>query len=373
MSSVSKKELEDALRAAVARQSHKYQNYHAFHFRFEDDDTRADRDGTTFANLARIFCFPTPQTYVIPKAHTTPSFEVINKISAIISKASTAPGRSLVLIHYAGHGGASDSNELILNSTSGKKIAASRLVSLLVDETVLPFDAPLDIILIFDCCFSFLATRNPSPKSRIVEILTAGDDRDPIAFSAGTQLSFTSKVLVEVRKRAQNGEKFIEVADLIDTLRKSSPVKTPSYAAKVGMGSITLPLAQIPITPSTSPMRRNPPGLLATFSLHVSKTFSRDELKELVKWIGTFPKIKGASMKLENVKQTSSMVFIFEASRLSYLRICGLPGMILICENEPADFSWLFAPEPAIQMPTRGGPLFPKPLKENQPFGKQQK
>ncbi|KAJ9349271.1 hypothetical protein DTO027B9_7671 [Paecilomyces variotii] len=342
MSSVSKKELEDALRAAVARQSHKYQNYHAFHFRFEDDDTRADRDGTTFANLAKILCFPTPQTYVIPKANPTPGFEVMSKISAIISKASTATGRSLVLIHYAGHGGASDSNELTLNSTSGK-IAASLLVSLLVDEILLPFDAPLDIILIFDCCYSFPAARKPNPKSRIVEILTAGDDRDPIAFSAGTQLSFTSKVLVEVRKRAQNGEKFIEVVDLIDTLRKSSPVKTPSYAAKVGMGSITLPLAQIPITPSTSPMRRNPPGPLATFSLHVSKTFSRDELKELVKWIGTFPKTKGASMKLENVKQTSSLVFIFEASRLSYLRICGLPGMLLICENETADFSWLFA------------------------------
>lgn len=89
----------------------------------------------------------------------------------------------------------------------------------------------------------------------------------------------------------------------------------------------------------------------------MSKTFSRDELKEHLKWIETFPKTKGASLKLENVKQTYSIFFIFEASRLSYLRICGLslPVPNRICENEPTDFSWLLAPEPAVTMPIRGG------------------
>jgi hypothetical protein len=41
------------------------------------------------------------------------------------------------------------------------------------------------------------------------------------------------------------------------------------------------------------------------------------------------------------------MLFIFEASRLCFLGIYGLPGVSLICENQPDDFSWLLHPTPS--------------------------
>lgn len=79
-------------------------------------------------------------------------------------------------------------------------------------------DQPIDIIVIFDCCYSFLAARNTETKSRVVEILSAGDERDPVAFAAGTKNSFTSKLLIEIRSRAQQGDKLVEMADVIDKL-----------------------------------------------------------------------------------------------------------------------------------------------------------
>jgi hypothetical protein len=124
----------------------------------------------------------------------------------------------------------------------------------------------------------------------------------------------------------------VEIADVVDTLRQSSPVKKPTYAAKLGTGCITLPLmagaAAAPRSRSTS-LRKCGPGLLATFSLHVSKNFSKQELMDLVGWLAMMPKSKSAALKLESVKSTNSMLFIFESSYLSFMRIDGMPGVIL--------------------------------------------
>ncbi|KAE8377747.1 hypothetical protein BDV26DRAFT_262858, partial [Aspergillus bertholletiae] len=181
-----------------------------------------------------------------------------------------ATGRSVVMIHYAGHGIPNNLNELTLVSQTGKKISASRFLSDITTETNMPLNASVDIIVILDCCYSFLSLRQPNSESRIVEILTAGGKPDPIAFSPGARLSFTAKLLVNIRTRAQKGDKFVEIAEMMDTIKQASPVKKPCYAAKLGMGSITLPLS--PISPAYVPVTRSP-GLLATFSLHVSETF----------------------------------------------------------------------------------------------------
>jgi hypothetical protein len=88
--------------------------------------------------------------------------------------------------------------------------------------------------------------------------------------------------------------------------------------------------------------------LLATFSLHVLQTFSNEELKDFVAWITIMPESKTATLKLENVKVTNSMIFIFEANLLCFSRIDGIPGAQLLCENEPCDFDWLLHPQPSL-------------------------
>jgi hypothetical protein len=103
-----------------------------------------------------------------------------------------------------------------------------------------------------------------------------------VALGAGPTNSFTQKLLIEVRHRAQYGEKLVEVAGLINAVRQSLPIKKPTHGIRLGMGSITLPLnSTVAAAPPRALIKRRH-GLLATFSLHVLQTFSNEELKGLV-------------------------------------------------------------------------------------------
>ena len=77
-----------------------------------------------------------------------------------------------------------------------------------------------------------------TPGSRMVEVISSNDERDLIAFGANRAHSFTSKLPVEIRYRAQKGEKEVEIADLVDNLL--STAKQPTRAVKADIGSIVL-------------------------------------------------------------------------------------------------------------------------------------
>lgn len=95
----------------------------------------------------------------------------------MIGQARNAAGRSVVMVHYSGHGGPNLLNELELSSRSGKKIAASQHVYNCTTEPRMELDAQVDVIYIFDCCYSFLVTRNTTANSRIVEMVAVGDPK----------------------------------------------------------------------------------------------------------------------------------------------------------------------------------------------------
>jgi hypothetical protein len=369
MNSITKAEFELAFEGAVSRRAAHYTNFYALHVRWEDDNTNADRDENSFREMVQLLGFPSPDVHVIPKSDPIPGFELRSQVSKVLVKAVHTLGRSIFIIHYSGHGGANDLNELELCSLSGKKIAANGFLLDITTDMMIGLDQPVDIIVIFDCCYSSLAARNTNPQSRIVEILSAGDKSDPVAFAAGTKNSLTSKLLIEIRSRSQRGDKVVEIADVIDKLQQSSPVKKPGYAATLGISSITLPLNTTTTAAMANPTPpKSVPGLLATFSVHVSKTFNKQELKDLVGWLEKMPKVKSASLKLESVKTTNSMLFIFESSRLCFLRIYGLPGVSLICENQPDDFSWLLHPTPLFPLLRGGGsPVYPGNLENTPP------
>jgi hypothetical protein len=117
----------------------------------------------------------------------------------VVVKAVHTLGRSIVIVHYSGHGGANYLNKLELCSLSGKKIAANGFLLDITTDMMVGLDQPIDSIVIFDCCYSFLVARNTNSQSRIVEILSAGDKSDPVGFAAGTKNSLTSKLLIEIR------------------------------------------------------------------------------------------------------------------------------------------------------------------------------
>jgi hypothetical protein len=125
MSSITQAEFEVAIQGAVSRRQQQYSNFFAFHFRWEGDDTNPNRDENSLRELVQLLGFPSPDIHVIPTKDPMPGFEVRHQISQMFVKASYTPGRSIIIIHYSGHGGANDLNELELSSRSGKKMAAN--------------------------------------------------------------------------------------------------------------------------------------------------------------------------------------------------------------------------------------------------------
>ncbi|KAI1973465.1 hypothetical protein LOZ53_003742 [Ophidiomyces ophidiicola] len=344
MAAISVAEFRATLRAAIDHRKTQYANFYAFHFRWEDDNTGADQDKKSFCDMTHLMGFPNPDVFVIPKDMATPGLEVMAKIIDLFKAGATASGQSILLVHYSGHGGPNNLDELVLSSRSGQKIAAEQIMGSIIN-TGDPDVTGIDVVFIFDCCYSFLTTRTVTEEPRIVEVLAASNNNDPAVFGAGPRNSFTSKMFIEIHSQAQAEATSVEMADVIDTLQNQSSLKKPGHATRLGVGSVVLPLL-----PNRAGIINNPnpseSGMLATFSIHVGKIFTKAELEDLGAWLASMPKVKGASLRLESIKQTQSTVFIFEASRLSYHRIRGLPGVTLICENFLVNFDWFFQPAP---------------------------
>lgn len=51
---LSRDEFAKAIEAAVSVREHMYNHFYAFHFRWEDDNTNAERDGSSFSELAQL-------------------------------------------------------------------------------------------------------------------------------------------------------------------------------------------------------------------------------------------------------------------------------------------------------------------------------
>ncbi|KAJ9324540.1 hypothetical protein DTO027B5_7349 [Paecilomyces variotii] len=283
-----------------------------------------------------ILGFPEPHELVIGSRQAQPGWLLTQElIEKLTMPAWKAQGRSVVVVHYAGHGAASaGGDELLLTNSSGKVMKASAVLQAFqtYDDQV-----DVDILVIFDCCWSFLASRTMKPGARLVEIITAGDERDPIAFESTVKASLTSKLFIEIRQRAQMCHQYVEFTDVISELRRISPLKKPCHASLLGVGSIKLPL-----NPNSAAMSNSIMGLInqpvahlaATFSIHVSYTYDAQQLEQLSAWIAN---LEGdCTLKLEYVKETNSMLFIFEAPYTAFLRIQGLPGVTFLAEHKPS-------------------------------------
>ena len=77
--------------------------------RFEADETSADKDQHTFSNLVKCINIPLtsnyPQSLVISTNDVHPGWTVAFFLERLLDVISTCEGRSLLLLHYAGHGG----------------------------------------------------------------------------------------------------------------------------------------------------------------------------------------------------------------------------------------------------------------------------
>lgn len=103
MASVTKAEFEAALVQATSMREPSYSSIQALHYHWEDDNTNAERDEESFKQLTQILGAST-ESYIIPKTERMPVYQVRSLIDPMIGKALSENGRSLIILHYAGHG-----------------------------------------------------------------------------------------------------------------------------------------------------------------------------------------------------------------------------------------------------------------------------
>lgn len=115
-----------------------------------------------------------------------------------------------------------------------------------------------------------------------------------------------------------------------DLLQQKAVIKRPSHTVKIGLGSIVLSLV-----PSPSPGPYGP-GLLATFTIHAAELSDLSEIQQTGAWAEGFPLSENVSLHYEGSKIVNSALLFFEARRLAFMRISGIPAVTLVCENPQA-------------------------------------
>ncbi|PGH12577.1 hypothetical protein AJ79_04198 [Helicocarpus griseus UAMH5409] len=350
---LSKKEFEDVLRTAVSRRTPKYTEYVSLHVRWEDDK-HAAREGENFKELAKLLSFPPPKTCVLPSKEA--SFSLLSSSGEIMKKAVHSSKKVIFILHYAGNSMKDGTGQYPVspkNQSVVHRVHVKSILRRLLDDIFAPFNVPVDILIILDCCLGFSATREPGSASRVVGVLGAGERED----LSGRGQSLSLQLLTEVQNRVQRGDETVEIADLMDTLQQKLPLdKRPVYAPSIGLGSIILPLNRIDVDKTSfnseaknhaqapaSPSRISLSSLVrSTFSLQVSNDINGVELENLFEWISALPRNKDLVLRLENAKpMRNSFLFIFESSRLVFLRLAGLPGVARLCEHDPSESSWI--------------------------------
>ncbi|KKK26141.1 hypothetical protein ARAM_005992 [Aspergillus rambellii] len=349
-------EFRTTLQAAVRQQAIRYTASHALAIRWEEDNTSAQQDTAHFQSMLKTLQLPAAQELVIPSTDRTPGWNIAGVLRDVVSKAEKSAGRSLIMVHYAGHGKLGPNGNLLAveGPSSNRSFDAQRC---LVDQVDLLDSMLIDILFIFDCCYSFTACREPELAGRIVEIIGASDNASssPLANSPPRN-TLTAKIAGEIRCRQRQGHQYVEFADVVQALRsRENAVTKPVHRLKMGTSSICLPLGGLNIV---NPLRI-PPTLRAVFSVAITNDMNQQELDQFTALLRSFP--PNAAIVLEGVYPTGSMCFILSSAYAVYSKLSGMRGYKLI--SEVTGHNRLRQPEaPGLSV---------SPKKENVPLSKQ--
>lgn len=366
---INQEEISAVLEAAVAQRNSQYHQAISLTVRWEADDTQAWRDAIFFKKMIEKFQFPPPEELILPRGDRRPGLILQSKIADVFRRAKATNGRCVVLLHYAGHGQLDDSDNLVLveSGSGGKTVDSGRYFHGLADNDAYLLDdcSNVDVCYFLDCRYAHAAKRGPALAPRVVEIIAATDELGPFANQPPGR-TFTAKVSGEVVFRERQGHQFVEIAELVQTLRANAETrrqqdtspevaKKPTHHIRLGCRSICLPFNGLrSIDPATIP-----PSLRAVFSIHMAENMKDNEIADLLRWIQTLP--PSVSLSLDGVYKTSSTLLIFESAYHVFSKLDGLPGVSLISEatgtNRLYDLKFRSLPATA-----------PEPKKENIPF-----
>lgn len=341
----------EALQQAVANRGRQYAHQHTFTFRFQDDDTRADKDSQNFQSMLRILNLPAAEEVVLSSKMVAWDFRPV--IDRLTKKLDVEEDRKLLVFHYAGHAKLNDSGDLCLVPSLNSKAFldfAREFGILWSAEVVLDL---ADVIIILDCCYSAASARGPVQADRTVEIVSAvGMSQlalgNPSTVNRMQNRTFTSRLADEVARTVGNPDKTsVSFSEIVAKMRGTSrPERVPEYAVKLGGPSIRLPISRTRPQAGTSSSgrshghSRSSSSISATPDSDVAAVFrvrlgdadsSGDEVFRLVEWIHSLHPSIG--LELTGVYRGRSTNLIFHAPWALWTVLSGLDGWELVCET----------------------------------------
>lgn len=332
------------LENAISQRGRAYQELFAVSVRFEADQSSADKDQQIFFNLVKCIDIPLasnhPQSLIIRSADVHPGWTVGIFLERLLDVISASEGHSLLLVHYAGHGGLNVKGSLsfyarvpAVRSFDYTKIIHSTLISPIVSvEKKLE---RVDVVIILDSCFSGNATRATPLTERTVELIAAvsadqlalGNSSDSARTVART---FTARLAGEVAIRRGREEKSVLLSEVIETLRShSNAERLPLFQTVAGSKSIRIPLKPR-IRNEPIPSENDTPNLRVIFTLHMDRTPDDIDLQSLVGWVtGLDPSF---GLELTAVHLSRSTLLTFSALWRVWANLQGLPSFNFVAE-----------------------------------------
>ncbi|KAF3391762.1 hypothetical protein F1880_007431 [Penicillium rolfsii] len=273
MNAITQAQFEDAVNRAVNNRNRTYNNSFALSVRWQRDNTNVSTDSNYSQAILSILNLDQAEAVILAEQDQTPGWTLNDKLRSVFRLAADAPGKSIVLIHYAGHGEVRGGQLFAVEGLSRRSVNLQRFIDSVVAGEVNDFDiADTDAVFILDCCYSYEATRAFNPTTRAVEILSASDDQTPEAL-APLNNTLTRKLQGEAARRKREGHHFVILADVMATIRGNSSVVKPTHHVKLGV-SVCFPFTSVTqIDPNTIA-----PSLRAVFSVRIAENMTRDQL-----------------------------------------------------------------------------------------------
>ncbi|KAJ5123606.1 hypothetical protein N7448_009703 [Penicillium atrosanguineum] len=325
MESISADQTMKAITRAVTNRSRIYNNSFALSVRWERDRTNAPADTDHFQAILSTLNLDQAEVEILAEQDQTPGWTLNDKIRSVFRLAANAPGKSIVLIHYAGNGEVKEEQLFAVEGLSRRSINLQRFIDTVVAGDVQDFDiADTDAVFVLDCCYSHVATRTLNSTTRVVEILSASDDYTPEALTPPRN-TLTGKLRGEIARRKRDGHHFMILSDVMATIRGNSSVVKPTHHVKLGV-SVCFPFNGVTrINPNTIA-----PSLHAVFSVRIAENMTREQLDRFLTWIETLP--PGFAMELDGIYTTTSTLLIFQSAYALFTNLVGYPGVTFISD-----------------------------------------
>ncbi|PLB46686.1 hypothetical protein P170DRAFT_219342 [Aspergillus steynii IBT 23096] len=319
--------IQTMIRRAIEQHCRTYALYLPISFSWEADATNAERDVKSFQDILKALGLPKAEELRLRSKHSSPGQIVAKKVHELVTRGFETAGRTLILIHYAGHGMQGIQGHLNFASSHGRAFRVD--TALLGPVMNLTSSEPVDVVFIFDSCYSHLATRDATMGGRIVEVLAATNQQNPTTYGPGQYSSFTGKLANEILARKRRGDESIEFAELIEHLRLTSPLGKPIHSTVIGCNSVRLWFPGKEGFDSTR--TETPPSLYAVFSLRISRSLRQEEIDDFVVWLRKIPRRFGLS--LDAVYETESQTLIFRGAYSFFSKLVGTSCVKLIAET----------------------------------------